>query len=205
MDFVTHTLIGVGLARLLAPDAALRPQICLAALLASLLPDSDSLLGAFSQDLYGRYHRVVTHSILGLTVITGLSAGLAWAISHQERARRFGWYVLPNQPPDSHPARVGWAMLLLAGAIGATAHWVGDWITAFGNLTPWWPWVVSDVSLGAVNSFDPVLLTATLCWHVGTRMREWPPRAELLGAVIWFVVCASYVIIRPMFGDPAVY
>lgn len=54
MDFLTHSLIGAGVARLVCKDRGFLPQLSLAAVLGSLLPDADSGLALISQETYAR-------------------------------------------------------------------------------------------------------------------------------------------------------
>lgn len=207
MDFITHTLIGTGVARLVAPEKRLLPQCALAAVLASLLPDSDSALALLGQEYYGRYHRVASHSILGLALIALLAAGVAWwAFRARPRWRRFGWFVSENQKADdSDPPPVGFSILLIV-AVGAVAmHWVGDWITGYGNITPLWPWRNRDISLAAVNSFDWVLFASTLAWHVTIRTLDWPRGREALLTGAWFLWCAGYVTWRVYTGQSGIW
>ena len=58
MDFITHSLVGAGVARLACPKKEWLPQLTLAGLLGSLAMDGDSWLAFINQDAYGLYHRV---------------------------------------------------------------------------------------------------------------------------------------------------
>lgn len=207
MDFITHTLIGTGVARLVAPEKRLLPQCALAAVLASLLPDSDSALALLGQEYYGRYHRVASHSILGLTLIAVLVAGVVWwLMGARPKWRRFGWFVSDNLPPtEPEPARVAFLILLMVTVGAAAMHWVGDWITGYGNITPFWPWLNRDISLAAVNSFDWVLFGSTLAWHVTIRTLDWPRRREVWLTGAWLICCAGYVTWRVYTGQSGIW
>ena len=69
MDFLTHTLVGAGAARLLARRRDQIAQLMPAALIGALLPDFDSWLYFWGLDNYGRYHRILTHSVWALGII----------------------------------------------------------------------------------------------------------------------------------------
>lgn len=173
---------------------------------ASLLPDADSALALLGQEVYGRYHRVMSHSIVGMIVVALLAAGIARLVALPPSWRRFGWFVSPNlSQSDTPPALAPFSWVLRIAACAAFGHWVGDWITGFGNMTPLWPWVERDISLGAVNSFDWFLFSITLAWHVAIRSLEWPRRRELALCAAWFVTCACYISARAVWGAPAVW
>lgn len=206
MDFLTHTLVAVGTARLIAPRDARLPQCCLAAMIGALLPDSDSALALIGMEYYGKYHRVISHSILGLGIITPIAAVVAWALTRPLAWRRFGWFVSDNLPnADPAPAHASISLLLPCALLGTATHWVGDWITGFGGICPFWPWSMWDASLRAVNSFDAVLFSSTLAWHISIRRLNWPRRGEAIITAVWFLVCASYVIWRLVHGPLPVW
>lgn len=201
VDFITHSLCGVAAARLLVPRSPDRSQVCLAALLGSLLPDADSWLALLGPDMYGRYHRVITHSVVGLLGVTLLASGLAYTAAGAIRGRRFGWFVSPSAPPGTAPRRLPYSALLVAALLGAALHWTADWITGFGNLKPFWPWSDTEFSLNAVNSFDFVLFTSTLLLHLYLRKENMPRAWEAWFTAAWLALCLVYVGARATFGE----
>ena len=206
MDFITHTLVGSSIARCACRARGALGQMSVAAVFASLLPDADSALALMGQEVYGRYHRVMSHSIVGLIVVVILAAGLSRLVALPSAWRRFGWFVSDNIPPDEPvPDLVPFRVLLAMAACGAGAHWVGDWITGYGNITPLWPWVERDISLAAVNSFDPVLFASTLICHV--VLRQFPHGERRCWAITatWFAICAAYVAAKATWGEAAVW
>jgi membrane-bound metal-dependent hydrolase YbcI (DUF457 family) len=206
MDFLTHPLAGAGAARLISPQRELRPQLCLAAVIASLLPDADSWLYLLGPNMYGRYHRVVSHTVWGLALIALVSAGIAWSVTYVRPWRRFGWFVCPNLPaPLGTPRHAGFGWCVLAALAAVMLHWLLDIITGFGNLRPFWPWSQWDASQHAVESFDWFILFWTLAWHATTRQLDMPRRKEALAGVVYAAVVAAYALLRLRYGHPTVW
>jgi hypothetical protein len=206
MDFITHTLVGTGAARLVAPRRELRPQVCLAGVLGSLLQDGDSWLFLLGPNMYGRYHRVVSHTVWGLVLIALMSAGIAWGATLVRRWRGFGWFVCPNLPPsEAKPPHVAYGWLLLAALAAVGLHWTFDIITGFGNLLPFWPWSQWDASLHAVESFDWFIFLLTLAWHAVTRQLDLPRCREAMVGVAYTATVLAYVLLLMQFGSRTVW
>ncbi|MCC6546664.1 metal-dependent hydrolase [Candidatus Sumerlaeota bacterium] len=206
MDFVTHSLVGVGIGRLAAPTRGHLPAYCLAGMLGGLLPDSDSWLALLGPNIYGLYHRVITHSIVGL-LACGVGAGLvALLAARAKRTRRFGWFVTENlSDADVAGLKLSFPRLIAVGVCGAALHWMMDWITGFGNMKPFWPWSDRAYRLGAVYSFDWMICSMTLAWHIGVR--RWAPscRNEILIALAYAVCVSAYVFMRWHQGSDTVW
>jgi membrane-bound metal-dependent hydrolase YbcI (DUF457 family) len=202
MDFITHSLMGSGAARLATREPDRLPQMSMAALLGALLPDADPWLYLIDPAWYGFYHRVVSHSLIGLVVISLLCAGIVRLFHRIRRWRRFGWFVSPNPPPGASPPAVPflllWAVALMAGLL----HFVFDTITGFGNMLPLWPWSHWDASLKIVTSFDPVIAGSTLLWFLVMRWREWPRRIEWRWTAAYAALLIIYLLLRARFGQP---
>lgn len=207
MDFVTHTLVGAGAARLISPRRDLRPQICLAGVLGSLLPDADSWLYLLGPNMYGRYHRTVSHTIWCLILVALVSASIAWVLTLVRPWRRFGWFVCPNLPREWTPVpdHLRWGWFALAALAAVALHWPLDIITGFGNLTPFWPWSQWDASLHAVTSFDWFLFLWTLTWHCTARQLDLPRRREAGLGLLYAAVVVGYVLLRLRFGHSTVW
>jgi len=202
MDFITHTLMGVGAARVIAPRADLRPQVCLAGVLGSLLQDGDSWLYLIGPNYYGLYHRVASHSWVGLAGIGAAAGLLAWQMGRVARWRRFGWFVHANLDARVVPPRAQLPMLLAAGLAAAYLHWCADAITGFGNMRPFWPWSQWDASLHAVMSFDVFIFVATFGWHATTRRLNLSRKEETIFAGSYLAAIAYYVVVRVATGEP---
>lgn len=198
--------MGVGIGRLAAPSRAQVPAYSLAGMLGGLLPDGDSWLALLGPNMYGKYHRVITHSIVGL-IVCGIAAGaIAWYVARARRTRRFGWFVTENlKDADVVGLNFSVPRLIAVGMCGAVMHWVMDWITGFGNLKPFWPWAENEYFLGAVYSFDWFIFFLTLGWHVAMRTMGLSGRKEVAVAACYFVAVAIYVFARWMAGAHTVW
>jgi hypothetical protein len=201
MDFITHSLVGAGVARLTCPRREWLPQLTLAGLLGSLLMDGDSWLVLISQDAYGLYHRVLTHNVFALGVLAlagGVAARSAGGLV--AASRRFGWFVSPNLPAGELPTRAPWRYFFVIIAIASLLHWLMDLITGFGNLKPFWPLSQYSVELDAVNSLDAFILGFTVLWHVALRLLDWPRRKEAWVTGAYALVLVAYVAARLAWG-----
>lgn len=206
MDFITHALVGAGAARLISPRREWIPQLSLSAVLASEIQDADPWLYLIDPAYYGLYHRVATHNLWALAVLGTVSAGLSFLICIPPSWRRFGWFVAPGLPKESSPGRAPFKLLLLAAIPAAYLHLLGDVITGFGNILPFWPFSRYDASLHAVSSFDWVIFLATLVWHLVLRS-GWlrGKKQELMLTGGYAALIALYVIGRLIFCSPTVW
>lgn len=204
MDFLTHACMGVGATRLLARKPALRPQLAATALFASLLPDGDSFIVLAGMEWYGKYHRVVTHSLAGLLCVVLISAALVWVPAHSLRVRAWGWLVVPDAAPSASStdsssavprASLGW--LLAAATVGAALHWLGDAITDYGSLFPFWPFYQHfEVNWGLVKSFDWPIFMLTLCWFLVVRNDSLSRRREVRLGAEYAGLVSGYLLVR---------
>ncbi|MBN1866063.1 metal-dependent hydrolase [Candidatus Sumerlaeota bacterium] len=205
MDSITHILSAVIVTEPLPVPAVEEGAVYarwrerLAILLAALLPDADGVLGWIDPALYARYHRVATHSVLGLVILVFLSAWIARAwpetlLPPFVRRRYAGQKTIP-------PA---FRRLLAFASVAIVCHWLGDWVARWG-IWPLWPFWNEDVALGRVNSLDGVLLALTVtAWAIqhlflvrGKRRAGW------IVAATWILLFAAYVWLRPYWGPPA--
>lgn len=205
MDFITHPLVGAGIARFVTPRRELLPQATLAGILASLLMDNDAWLFLLGPDAYGRYHRVFTHCILGLAFWALLSAAIVQWVACKPDWRRFGWFLTANLKPGEIPNRAPWPVLIVVAALAAAFHWLGDIISDFGNLELFWPWSDRDFSMGIVLSFDWFIFGATLSWHLLSREIIWRRKRELFLFLGWFAIVLIYLLIRYHMGHHSVW
>jgi membrane-bound metal-dependent hydrolase YbcI (DUF457 family) len=205
MDFLTHGLYGAGAARLVSPRCEWLGQLSIAALLDSLLMDCGSFIYWIREDLYGKYHRVFTHSIIGLLGTALISALIVHMVCRLRIVRRFGWFVSPNLPDDSNPSNAPLKWLILVSAMSCFLHMLFDLITAYGDMSVLWPFNHQDGSLKLVNSFDPVILGSTVGWFLLIRYKEWPRCVELRTAIILVVWIVAYLWLRSHFGPRAIW
>ncbi|MCB2156153.1 metal-dependent hydrolase [bacterium] len=206
MDFVTHTLVGAGAARLACPQKEWLPQLTLSAVLGSLLIDADPWLYLIDPAYYGKYHRVASHCLMGLVVMSLVCAGLAWSMSSVKPWRRFGWFVSDNlQRQEEPPSRAPFRLLLFVAACAVVLHFLGDIITGFGNMLPFWPFSNMDYSMHAVSSFDVAIFSTTLLWHVLLRTLKLSRRREAILSAGYFVLVVVYILFRWKFGPTTVW
>jgi len=141
VDNLTHTLTAVAISH-----AGLNRKTRFATLtviLGANLPDIDIVSRLDSSATYLKYHRGITHSILGVTVLALL---LAWAVSALGRKAR---------PKASLPLAGHW--LLLAAWLGTASHLLLDFTNSYGVrlFLPfsgrWYSWDIMFI-------FDPLLL-----------------------------------------------
>ncbi len=205
MDSITHILSGA-----LWTEPVRRPlgakghyarwRERVAILVAALLPDIDGVLGWIDPALYGKYHRVVTHSIGGLIVLALLAAVIAKYWPEK--------WLLPRFRPKADSPRIAnpsYPRLLAVTSITTVFHFLGDWIGAWG-VWPLWPWKPeANFALARVNSLDVVILGMTVAaWAIqnfalakGRRKTAW------VLPVVWLALVVVYVWLRPYFGAPA--
>ncbi len=142
MDNLTHTLTGILLARAGLDRYYRKPALLLA--LAANAPDIDIVAASQGSLVYFHYHRWVTHSVLFLPVMAGLTALLVCALRRSCQGALQAW---------------------LLAAIGVASHLILDWTNAYGVrlLAPWsnhWyrgdlcsvidPWIWGALLLGVL-------------------------------------------------------
>jgi inner membrane protein len=86
MDLGTHALAGLAVG---AAGARKEPLVAALAtgVIASVLPDLDSALYVINIGLYFKYHRLLTHTVAALPVISVAAAAAGLAIGRTRRAR----------------------------------------------------------------------------------------------------------------------
>ena len=141
MDNVTHTLTGLALA-----NAGLNRKTrfaTLALVIGSNLPDIDVLWSSGGVN-YLKYHRGITHSILGATILAAILAGAVFLA---------GKFTNPgkNAPPNG----LGWAALVCW--IALMGHIFMDFTNAY-SIRPFLPFNSNWYGLDIMYIFDPLLL-----------------------------------------------
>jgi inner membrane protein len=142
MDSLTHTLTGIALS-----EAGLKRKTRLALwalIIGSNLPDIDIVSAIGGRADYLKYHRGITHSLLGLTVLAGLLALCLWLMGRGRIAKK-------NAPP----LHAKWLWIICWIATGL--HVLMDYTNSYG-IRPWLPfsgrWVAADI----MPIVDPYLL-----------------------------------------------
>jgi inner membrane protein len=153
VDNLTHTLIGVGIARAGLQGASPRATLTLA--LASNLPDIDIVSGLFGNIAYLDHHRGLSHAFISMPLLALALAGLVRSVT-------------PG-------ARLG--PLFRLSLVGVFLHIVADLWTSYGTRALL-PFDSSWIALDWVFIVDPILM-ALLALAAFSRWAG-PARAALV-------------------------
>ena len=146
MDNLTHTLVGILLAR--AGLQRISPQATTLCVIAANIPDID-VVTATSATTYLNYHRHLTHSLLALPVMAALAAGFVALAQRVFRAKE----------------RAGWGRAWLVAFVAALTHPLLDLTNTYG-VRLWLPFSSRWYSWDVLFIVDPwvwtILLVAVL-------------------------------------------
>ncbi len=142
MDNVTHTLVGVALAR--AGFNRKTRYATWAMAIGSNLPDGDIIAAWRGGINYLRYHRAITHSLIGVTVL-----GWALALIFYFFGRR------ARQKPHVLPVNLKW--LIAACWLSTALHLFMDYTNQYG-VRPFLPFRGRWIALDIMPIVDPWLL-----------------------------------------------
>jgi membrane-bound metal-dependent hydrolase YbcI (DUF457 family) len=175
LDNVTHTLVGVTLAR--TPLGRAGRGTTTALVLASNAPDIDvaSLLGGGAS--YMHWHRGPTHGPLGIIGLGLVSAAISWA---WERRR-----TTDTRAADAPR----FAMLAIVAMLGVTVHILMDLPTSYGTrlLSPFdWHWFAFDW-MPIIDIYLLIALGAGLFFG-----RESPAARRRNAAIVLMLMTANY-------------
>lgn len=146
MDNLTHTLAGIALAQ-----AGLKRKTRFAMLgliIASNIPDADVVMAVGGRLDYLKYHRGITHSLIGLTAIAAIVAIIVYLLRRRARPRK-------NAPP----LRLKW--LFLVCWIGTACHVLMDYTNSYG-IRPFLPFSGRWVALNIMPIIGPWLLAVLI-------------------------------------------
>lgn len=142
MDNLTHTLTGLAISQ--AGFSRKTRYATLAIVIGANLPDID-LVSRLGGNLdYLEYHRGITHSILGVTVLGALLAGVFYFLGKRVRP--------PKKGPGLHG---GW--LLLGCWVATGSHLLLDFTNSYG-IRPFMPFNNHWYAWGIEPIVDPLLL-----------------------------------------------
>lgn len=157
MDNLTHTLTGIALAQ-----AGLKRKSrfsMLALIIASNLPDIDVVAAPHGGIAYLKYHRGITHSLIGLTVLAAILAIIIYVVGRRASPAK-----------DAPPISLKW--LFLVCWIGTACHVLMDFTNAYG-IRPFLPfsgrWFALDL-MPIVGPWLLLILILGLCVPVLLRM-----------------------------------
>ena len=175
MDGLTHSLVGLTSAK--AGLERLSPYTAAVCILSANAPDIDVVSGFFGgRWVLLKYHRGITHSIVGALVLGVLIPSILFGI---ERAIA-NW--------RQRPPTIRYRGLLAASLIAAATHPLMDWTNNYGlrPLLPWdGRWFYGDL----VFIIDPYLiLVLGGAAFLLTSNRRWK-------TVIWAIIALVFTII----------
>lgn len=142
MDNVTHTLVGIALGR--AGFNRKTRYATLAMVIGSNLPDVDIVAAWHGGINYLRYHRAITHSLIGVTV-------LGWALA-------FIFFLFgrrARQKSNAPPINLKW--LIAACWLSTALHLFMDYTNQYG-VRPFLPFSGKWIALDIMPIVDPWLL-----------------------------------------------
>ena len=145
MDNITHTMTGVILSRVGLHRIA--PHATMTLVLAANAPDVDVITWAWGQLAYLRYHRGLTHSLIGIPVLAALVV-LVVRLAARRGGKEFRWgrnYMVALIGVASHP------VMDLANTYG-----IRPWLPFSGQWYSWdisflvdlWVWILLFIALG---------------------------------------------------------
>ena len=142
MDNITHTLTAVALSQ-----AGLNRKTrfaTLALVVGANLPDVDLVWAYGGTATYLKYHRGITHSLLGVTLLTALLGCIIYFAGRRTAPKK-------NAPP----LRAGWLFFLCW--IGTASHLLMDFTNQYG-VRPFLPFSGRWYAWDIMFIFDPLLL-----------------------------------------------
>jgi inner membrane protein len=141
VDNLTHTLTAIALSHA-GPNRKTR-YATLTMIVGANLPDIDLATRFWGSATYLKYHRGITHSILGVTVLALLLAWTVYALGRKAERK--------SGPPLAR----GW--LLLAAWLGTASHLLLDFTNSYG-VRPFMPFSSRWYAWDIMFIFDPLLL-----------------------------------------------
>lgn len=167
MDNVTHTLVAVALSQ--AGFNRKTRFATLALVLAANVSDVDVVSSFASSATYLKYHRGLTHSVLGATVLAGAVTAAIYYLGRR---------AAPPTRKDAPALNLGW--LALAAWVGVASHVLLDFTNSYGVrlLEPfsgrWFAWDIMFVVdpfllLILVGGLGAPLLFRVISEEVGAR------------------------------------
>jgi inner membrane protein len=134
MDVTTHVTVGAFAACGVAKGRSDAKVVWTAVFLGSMAPDVDSVLYLVDPHLYFQYHRVFTHTVLGVVVLSALTAGVITVSSGRCSLLRLAPFAL----------------------FGGIIHLALDTLTRY-PLRPLAPISSANYALGLLSWRDPFL------------------------------------------------
>jgi len=149
MDNITHTLLGAALSRAGLNQKMRHATVTL--MIAANLPDVDVVTGAWGSLAYLKYHRGITHSMVGVTALGLILAGIVFLLERRSWSNHGG----DGSPPS-------FLLISLVSLVGTWSHLLLDFTNSYG-VRPFMPfsdrWVAWDIEF----IIDPIILGLLIC------------------------------------------
>ena len=190
MDNITHSLVGVLLARTAMPRNLPR-RFWLGATAANA-PDLD-LLASLTPAAYLVAHRHWTHAVVAIPLMAAVAVALVWGFDWLWARRR------PEAPRPRFEPRRAW----IAALIPAASHPLLDWTNSYA-IRPWLPFDGSWASGDLLFVIDPWLWCALSFAVVSPLVYRWSRLAADRAALAGLVGLAGYLGWQTEVRDAAV-
>ncbi len=163
MDPITHGVIGAAVAKITGNEISIYDAATVSMVIGSIFPDVDIVFQKWGDYAYLKNHRGLTHSFLGLIASAGfISVVLSIIYRTSSIYELFLWSLL-----------------------GGVAHSGFDLLNSYGAKLLW-PFCNKKFSLGILNSFDPLFLTALVGYIIS------PPWFSVFSVMLFI----SYIFLR---------
>jgi len=149
VDVTAHLITGAFVAAGVAKGNAHGVSIATAVFVGAMAPDFDAVLYPMGPSLYWRYHRVYTHTLLGLVILSGATASVMQSLG----------------------APLAFWVLFSSAFLGSLVHLFLDTLTGY-PLRPLAPFSNRDYALGLLPFDDPFTKGTGL---VGFGLITWWP------------------------------
>ncbi len=149
MDVTAHLITGAFVAAGVAKGSANGVSIATAVFVGAVAPDFDAVLYPMGPGLYWRYHRVYTHTLLGIVILSGATASVMQSLG----------------------APLAFWVLFSSAFLGSLVHLFLDTLTSY-PLRPLAPFSNRDYALGLLPFDDPFTKGTGL---VGLGLISWWP------------------------------
>lgn len=144
MDNLTHTLTAVAMSQ---AGLNRKTRFATLALIAGAnAPDIDIVSSLGGAATYLKYHRGITHSILGVVVLAAILAAIIYVVGRKAR---------PSRKPSVPPLDGRW--LFAVSLIATTSHLLMDFTNSYG-VRPFMPFSGRWVAWDIMFIVDPLLL-----------------------------------------------
>ncbi len=190
MDNLTHTLLGAAISRTGLNQKMKHATVTL--MIAANLPDIDVISRAWGSLAYLKYHRGITHSMIGVTALGFLLAAITFFLQRRSWRKR----------PDSGP-QPSFVIISAICLIGTWSHLLLDYTNSYG-VRPFMPFSDRWVALDIEFIIDPIILAIlilglvlpSLFRMISEEIGERKKRRGRVGAVVSLLLIVCLWMVR---------